>query len=82
MRASASIFRVPFVLHWRAKHLGAEVAAADRERNREQDWAGAIWDAEGAMGSVERMTLALVRLNRGIWREQHNLPEGAAEGWP
>ena len=76
------LWHLPFVLHWRAEHLGVEVAAEDRERNREQDWAGAVWDVEGRMGSVQAMTLAIVRLNRAVWREQVGLPEGAAEGWP
>ena len=76
------LWHLPFVLHWRAEHLGVEVAAEDRERNREQDWAGAVWDVEGRMGSVQAMTLAIVRLNRAVWREPVGLPEGAAEGWP
>ncbi|MBU1347892.1 MAG: hypothetical protein KKA16_13210 [Alphaproteobacteria bacterium] len=76
------LWHLPFVLHWRAEHLGAEVAADDRERNARQDWAGAIWDAEGRMGSVAAMTWAMVRLNRATWRAQHGLPEGAAEAWP
>lgn len=76
------LWHLPFILHWRAEHLGPEVAADDRARNRDQDWAGAIWDAEGKMGSVRAMTRALVRLNRTAWREQHGLPDGAAEGWP
>jgi hypothetical protein len=76
------LWHVPFVMHWRAEHLGADVAAADRERNRDQVWAGAVWDAEGAIGSVERMTLEMARLNRAVWREQHGLPDWAAEGWP
>lgn len=77
-----SLWQLPFILHWRAEHLGPEVAAEDRERNRDQDWAAAIWDAEGKMGSVRAMIRALVRLNRTAWREQHGLPDGAAEGWP
>ena len=76
------LWHLPFVLHWRAEHLGAEVAATDRERNRDQDWAGAIWDAEGTMGSVATMTEAMARLNRAVWREEHHLPDGAAESWP
>ena len=72
------LWHVPFVMHWRAEHLGADVAAADRE----QDWAGAVWDAEGVLGSVERMTLEMARLNRAVWRAQHGLPDWAAEGWP
>jgi hypothetical protein len=76
------LWHLPFVLHWRAGHLEAEVAADDRDRNGDQDWAGVVWDAEGKMGTVAPMTLAMARLNRAAWREQHGLPEGAAEGWP
>ncbi|WGM30006.1 hypothetical protein [Brevundimonas sp. NIBR11] len=77
-----SQWHIPFVMAWRAEHLGAEVAAADRERYRDEDWAGAVWDAEGNMGSVPMMTLKLARLFAADWRKEHGLPEGVAEGWP
>lgn len=76
------LWHIPFVLHWRAEHLGPEVAAGDRARNAGQDWAGAVWDAEGRMGTIPRMTLKLARLFRVEWREQHGLPEWAAGDWP
>lgn len=76
------LWHVPFVMAWRAEHLGPEVAAEDWDRNKGQDWAGAVWDAEGRMGSLSRMTQAMARANRKVWREQHGLPEWVAEGWP
>ena len=76
------LWHLPFVLKWRARHLGPETAAEDRNRNRDQDWAEAIWDAEGKMGSVRTMTRALVRLHAAEWREANGLPEGVMEGWP
>ncbi len=81
-REIVPLWHVPFVLHWRAENLGAEAAAEDRARNAHQDWAGAVWDADGTMRPLSLMTHAMARLNAATWREQHGLPDGVAEGWP
>ncbi len=80
---TAPLWHIPFIMHWRAEHLGAEIAAEDRERNKGQDWAAAVWDAEGKMiDGVRPMTLALIRLLRAEWREEMGLPDGVEEDWP
>jgi hypothetical protein len=76
------LWHLPFVMQWRAEHLGPEAAADDRARNLDQAWAAVIWDADGRMGLLETMTRALARLYRDDWRAQEKLPDWAAPDWP
>lgn len=76
------LWHLGFVLRWRAEHLGAEVAAGDRARNRAQPWAAAVWEADGGLRPQAQADLALARLHRVDWRREAGLPDGAAEGWP
>ena len=76
------LWHLGFVLAWRAEHLGAEVAAGDRERNREQPWASAIWGEGGAMKMLATMDRGIVVLHREEWRKEAGLPEGVAVLWP
>ncbi|MBE7219593.1 MAG: hypothetical protein INR64_14065 [Caulobacteraceae bacterium] len=39
----------PFVLHWRARHLGPEAAALDREAAVRCGWASRAYDADGRL---------------------------------
>ena len=47
------VWHLGFVLTWRAEHLGAETAAADRERATDRPWARAVWDSAGQMRDLE-----------------------------
>ena len=81
---AAPLWHLGFVYRWRAEHLGAEVAAADRARavERGDPWAAAFWGADGGLRPLAVLDEALVRLHRAEWRRRAGLPEGAAEAWP
>ena len=76
------IWHLGFLLAWRARHLAPEVSAGDRERNREQAWAAAIWAEDGAMRQQTAMDYQLTQLHRDEWRREAGLPDGAAPGYP
>lgn len=78
----APLWHMSFVYDWRARHLGPEVAAMDRERAQDHEWAQAFWDAEGRLRPLPQLDAALMRLFRQDWRRQVELPDGVAEAWP
>ena len=78
----APLWHLGFILTWGAEHLGPEVAAADRERAKDQPWAEAVWDEAGRLRRPAAQDMAMMRLHRATWREEVGLPEGAAEWAP
>ena len=76
------VWHLGFVLAWRAEHLGAETAAADRERATDRPWARAVWDSAGQMRDLESIDWEIIRLHRDDWRREAGLPEGAAPHYP
>lgn len=77
------LWHVGFVLDWRAEHLGAEVAAADREwLTGAHPWAAGFWDEEGWLGRPGYLDAITLMANRDAWRADVGLPEGAAEDVP
>lgn len=77
-----SAWHLGFYYRWRAERLGPEVAAADRARVGDQDWAGAVWDTDGRLRTADVSDRALLGLFRDDWRRAARLPDGAAEDWP
>ena len=78
---TAPLWHLSFLFSWRAQHLGAEVAAADRDRSRDKPWAS-FWDEDGRLRSQTWLDAEMMRLHRGAWREEAGLPEGAAPLFP
>jgi len=78
----APLWHATFLYDWRARHLGAEVAAADRERARAHPWADALWADDGRLKPLHQTDAIMLMLHRDVWREQVGLPKGAAEGVP
>ncbi|WP_157072487.1 hypothetical protein [Brevundimonas bacteroides] len=76
------LWHIGFFYAWRAREMGAEVAAADRERCKDAKWAQAVWDAEGRMRGQAQIDHSLMRLYRAEWRRAVELPDGVAEAWP
>ena len=72
-----AVWHLSFIYHWRAEHLGAQVAAGDYERAKGKAWAG-FWDEEGRLKSLSRMDREMMRMNREDWREEAGLPPDGA----
>lgn len=77
----APLWHLSFIYHWRAEHLGAQVAAADYQRAKDRAWCG-FWDDDGRLKSLSRMDREMMRLNREDWREEAGLPPGVAKWCP
>lgn len=77
-----SAWHLGFYYRWRAERLGPEVAAGDRARVGDQDWAGVVWDAEGRLRDADASDRALLDLFRNDWRREAGLPDGVALDWP
>ena len=75
------MWHLSFIYHWRAEHLGPEVAAGDYQRGKDKAWAG-FWDEDGRLKSLGRMDGVMMRLNREDWREEAGLPPEAAVWCP
>ena len=80
----ASLWHVSFIYDWRAKNVGPEAAAGDRERARAHNlaWADAFWDEEGRLRPLHVLDDEMRRLNRDQWRRSAGLPDGVAQSWP
>lgn len=70
-----------WVYHWRARHLGPEVAALDFARAVEGGWATRIWDAEGRLRPIPAPPAPSFRMAeqhaRGCaWIDEHGEGEG------
>ena len=79
---TAPLWHLGFIYAFRARELGDEVAAVDRERVKDEPWASAVWNPEGRLWNQGYMDLMLMRYGRDDWREAAGLPAGAAEHWP
>ena len=82
VREPVPLWHAGYVLRWRAEHLGAEVAAADREYFRKHEWADAFWDEAGRLEDLWVLDQVTLEANREAWREEVGLPPGVAEVWP
>lgn len=78
----APLWHLTFLYAYRAEHLGPEVAAADRAAAKGKVWGEAFWDEQGRLKPVSALDGIMMRLNRDVWREQIDLPVGAAPNWP
>lgn len=76
------LWHLGFVLKWREEHLTAETAARDRDWARRHGWTEKMWDGDGRLESLKWLDGVTLEANRGAWREDAGLPEGAAEDWP
>ena len=77
-----SAWHLGFYYRWRAERLGEAVAAADRERVADQDWAEAIWDADGRLRPQWQIDLKLMRMHRDDWCHLVGLPVDVAPDVP
>jgi len=77
-----SAWHLGFYYRWRAERLGEAVAAADRERVADQDWAEAIWDADGRLRPQWQIDLKLMRMHRDDWCHPVGLPVDVAPDVP
>ena len=80
--SAAPDWHIPWLYHWRAKHLGPEAAARDRARAIEmnQPWAERFWDADGTMKPLPWLDREMARLDPEAWRAALGLPERPARG--
>lgn len=78
----APLWHLAFLFAFRAGHLGAETAAADRARSGNQPWADCVWDEDGRLRSLAGAEYQIVRMHREEWRKQMGLPDGVAEDYP
>ncbi len=76
------LWHIGFYYVWRAEEMGAEVAAGDYERCKDQPWAKAVWNADGTIRHQSHIDYALIRMYRDDWRRVVGLPDGAAVAWP
>ncbi len=81
-RGDMPLWHLAFVMHWRAEHLGDDVARADRERLRAEDWASCVWREDGRLWPLDYADLALMRMHRQDMKEELDLPEAAARWLP
>lgn len=77
----APLWHLSFIYHWRAEHLGPEVAAKDYERAKDRAWCG-FWHEDGRLKSLVQMDREMMRLNRESWRDEAGLPPMAAKWCP
>lgn len=77
---AAPHWHIPWLYHWRAKHLGPEAAARDRARAHEvgQPWAEVFWREDGSLRPLETLDEEMARLHPEELREELGLPEGVA----
>ncbi|MDO1558200.1 hypothetical protein Q0812_01985 [Brevundimonas sp. 2R-24] len=77
-----SAWHLGWIYRQRARRLGPEAAARDREAAKGRPWADAFWDEDGRLHHLSWLDNQTLMLWRDECRKALGLPEGAAPSVP